>query len=209
LGGAFEVEWQHRENVPFHCTQHLTNPWYENKKVQISRDCQEVEPTIGEQLVQLWEQVPVQPMPPMVGGNMHGKMNTTETVEVIPGSNGDGGRVIRTEEEFYHGIMYEGEDAPFIPEGFPPMFGAPFSPTYLSAGSGEFMTGPPHFAPPHMFAPQQYPLYTQQGSHGFRPQDFFNMAPQMSGSPQDDMSGMPHPAASCRGGSSLPHLNPL
>ena len=33
LGGAFEVEWQHRENVPFHCTQHLTNPWNENKKV--------------------------------------------------------------------------------------------------------------------------------------------------------------------------------
>uniref|UniRef100_A0AAX7SYY5 RNA helicase n=1 Tax=Astatotilapia calliptera TaxID=8154 RepID=A0AAX7SYY5_ASTCA len=40
LGGAFSVEWIHKENIPFQCTQHILNPWNDNKKVQISRDGQ-------------------------------------------------------------------------------------------------------------------------------------------------------------------------
>lgn len=40
LGGAFGVEWIHKENLPFQCTQHILNPWNDNKKVQISRDGQ-------------------------------------------------------------------------------------------------------------------------------------------------------------------------
>uniref|UniRef100_A0A669BJE7 RNA helicase n=1 Tax=Oreochromis niloticus TaxID=8128 RepID=A0A669BJE7_ORENI len=40
LGGVFSVEWIHKENIPFQCTQHILNPWNDNKKVQISRDGQ-------------------------------------------------------------------------------------------------------------------------------------------------------------------------
>ncbi|KAL7376832.1 hypothetical protein ABVT39_016645 [Epinephelus coioides] len=40
LGGVFSVEWIHKESLPFHCTQHILNPWNDNKKVQISRDGQ-------------------------------------------------------------------------------------------------------------------------------------------------------------------------
>uniref|UniRef100_A0A671VQR6 RNA helicase n=1 Tax=Sparus aurata TaxID=8175 RepID=A0A671VQR6_SPAAU len=40
LGGVFSVKWIHKESLPFHCTQHILNPWNDNKKVQISRDGQ-------------------------------------------------------------------------------------------------------------------------------------------------------------------------
>ncbi|KAI3362257.1 hypothetical protein L3Q82_012222, partial [Scortum barcoo] len=40
LGGVFSVEWIHKESLPFPCTQHILNPWNDNKKVQISRDGQ-------------------------------------------------------------------------------------------------------------------------------------------------------------------------
>lgn len=40
LGGVFSVEWIQKESLPFHCTQHILNPWNDNKKVQISRDGQ-------------------------------------------------------------------------------------------------------------------------------------------------------------------------
>lgn len=40
LGGVFSVEWIKKESIPFHCTQHILNPWNDGKKVQISRDGQ-------------------------------------------------------------------------------------------------------------------------------------------------------------------------
>ncbi|XP_034751393.1 3'-5' RNA helicase YTHDC2 isoform X1 [Etheostoma cragini] len=55
LGGVFSVEWIHKDSVPFQCTQHIVNPWNDNKKVQISRDGQELEPQAGSQLLLLWE----------------------------------------------------------------------------------------------------------------------------------------------------------
>ncbi|XP_049908700.1 3'-5' RNA helicase YTHDC2-like [Epinephelus moara] len=58
LGGVFSVEWIHKESLPFHCTQHIFNPWNDNKKVQISRDGQELEPQAGSQLLSLWERNP-------------------------------------------------------------------------------------------------------------------------------------------------------
>ncbi|XP_077146608.1 3'-5' RNA helicase YTHDC2 [Ranitomeya variabilis] len=57
LGGVFKVEWIRKESVPFQSTHHLLNPWNENKKVQISRDGQELEPQVGEQLLLQWDRV--------------------------------------------------------------------------------------------------------------------------------------------------------
>ncbi|XP_018523323.1 3'-5' RNA helicase YTHDC2 isoform X1 [Lates calcarifer] len=54
LGGVFSVEWIHKESLPFQMTQHILNPWNDNKKVQISRDGQELEPQAGSQLLLLW-----------------------------------------------------------------------------------------------------------------------------------------------------------
>ncbi|XP_067339375.1 3'-5' RNA helicase YTHDC2 isoform X2 [Channa argus] len=57
LGGIFSLEWIHKDSLPFQCTQHILNPWNENKKVQISRDGQELEPQAGRQLLLLWERI--------------------------------------------------------------------------------------------------------------------------------------------------------
>ncbi|XP_038148771.1 3'-5' RNA helicase YTHDC2 isoform X1 [Cyprinodon tularosa] len=55
LGGLFSVEWIRKESLPFSRTQHILNPWNDNKRVQVSRDGQELEPQAGGQLLQLWE----------------------------------------------------------------------------------------------------------------------------------------------------------
>uniref|UniRef100_A0A8C3JW07 3'-5' RNA helicase YTHDC2 n=1 Tax=Calidris pygmaea TaxID=425635 RepID=A0A8C3JW07_9CHAR len=59
FGGVFKVEWIRKENIPFQFAHHLLNPWNDNKKVQISRDGQELEPQVGEQLLQLWDRTPL------------------------------------------------------------------------------------------------------------------------------------------------------
>ncbi|XP_042579270.1 LOW QUALITY PROTEIN: 3'-5' RNA helicase YTHDC2-like [Cyprinus carpio] len=57
LGGVFGVEWIRKESLGFQLTQQLLNPWNDNKRVQISRDAQELEPQTGSQLLQLWERI--------------------------------------------------------------------------------------------------------------------------------------------------------
>ncbi|KAM3937213.1 3'-5' RNA helicase YTHDC2 isoform 2-T2 [Leptodactylus fuscus] len=57
LGGVFKVEWIRKENLPFQQAHYLMNPWNDNKKVQISRDGQELEPQVGEQLLLLWDKL--------------------------------------------------------------------------------------------------------------------------------------------------------
>ncbi|XP_019749920.1 YTH domain-containing protein 2-like [Hippocampus comes] len=56
LGGVFSVEWICKENLPFQCTQHILNPLNDNKKVQISRDGQELDAQAGRLLLSLWFQ---------------------------------------------------------------------------------------------------------------------------------------------------------
>ncbi|KAI3681044.1 hypothetical protein L6452_35826 [Arctium lappa] len=52
-GRNFCVKWLKLCELSFHKTRHLRNPYNENLPVKISRDCQELEPSIGEQLASL------------------------------------------------------------------------------------------------------------------------------------------------------------
>ncbi|KAK1420333.1 hypothetical protein QVD17_21846 [Tagetes erecta] len=52
-GRNFHVRWLKLCELSFHKTRHLRNPYNENLPVKISRDCQELEPSIGEQLASL------------------------------------------------------------------------------------------------------------------------------------------------------------
>ncbi|XVE94225.1 hypothetical protein REPUB_Repub01dG0263400 [Reevesia pubescens] len=52
-GRNFSVKWLKLCELSFHKTRHLRNPYNENLPVKISRDCQELESSIGEQLANL------------------------------------------------------------------------------------------------------------------------------------------------------------
>ncbi|XP_033750300.1 LOW QUALITY PROTEIN: 3'-5' RNA helicase YTHDC2-like [Pecten maximus] len=50
-----DIEWIKRANLPFQSTHQLLNPWDDNRKVQSSKDGQEIAPHVGEALVKLWD----------------------------------------------------------------------------------------------------------------------------------------------------------
>ncbi|CAI9089659.1 OLC1v1024274C1 [Oldenlandia corymbosa var. corymbosa] len=52
-GRNFSVKWLKLCELSFHKTRHLRNPYNENLPVKISRDCQELESSVGEQLASL------------------------------------------------------------------------------------------------------------------------------------------------------------
>ena len=43
----FQIEWVKRANIPFQATRHLINPYNEHRRVQTSRDGQEVQPPVS------------------------------------------------------------------------------------------------------------------------------------------------------------------
>jgi hypothetical protein len=60
-GDSFPVEWVTTERLPFHRTRHLRNPWNHDREVKVSRDGTELEPTVGERLIQEWEKLAKEP----------------------------------------------------------------------------------------------------------------------------------------------------
>ncbi|KAJ5117357.1 hypothetical protein N7448_010989 [Penicillium atrosanguineum] len=54
LSRPFHIQWLSNEQVPFHCTHNLHNPWNVNRKVKVAGEGTEIEPSIGRKLVQLF-----------------------------------------------------------------------------------------------------------------------------------------------------------
>jgi hypothetical protein len=54
-GKPFKIKWIRTEKLPFHRTRHLRNPWNSDREVKVSRDGTEVEPSIGQRLVDEWD----------------------------------------------------------------------------------------------------------------------------------------------------------
>ncbi|KAG8678401.1 hypothetical protein FRC09_019868, partial [Ceratobasidium sp. 395] len=61
-GRPFKIKWMKTEKLPFHRTRHLRNPWNNDREVKVSRDGTEVEPSIGQRLIDEWDRV-VEPEP--------------------------------------------------------------------------------------------------------------------------------------------------
>ncbi|KAF8610435.1 hypothetical protein BDV93DRAFT_16238 [Ceratobasidium sp. AG-I] len=68
-GKPFKINWIRTEKLPFHRTRHLRNPWNSDREVKVSRDGTEVEPSIGQRLIDEWDQV-VEPESPTVAPSM-------------------------------------------------------------------------------------------------------------------------------------------
>jgi hypothetical protein len=54
-GQPFCVNWIRTERLPFFRTRHLRNPWNHGREVKVSRDGTELEPSIGQQLLEEWD----------------------------------------------------------------------------------------------------------------------------------------------------------
>ena len=59
-GEPFQVEWIRTERLPFYRTRHLRNPWNHDREVKVSRDGTELEPSVGQALLEEWDK----PEPP-------------------------------------------------------------------------------------------------------------------------------------------------
>lgn len=54
-GESFKIEWISTTKLPFNRTRHLRNPWNHNREIKVSRDGTELEPSVGQQLLDQWE----------------------------------------------------------------------------------------------------------------------------------------------------------
>ena len=80
-GESFRVEWVCTERLPFHRIRHLRNPWNHDREVKVSRDGTELEPTVGQTLVEEWHKLATAVEPPQAsstGGKGKGRRNKPE-----------------------------------------------------------------------------------------------------------------------------------
>ncbi|EUC67348.1 YTH domain protein, partial [Rhizoctonia solani AG-3 Rhs1AP] len=67
-GKPFKIRWIKTEKLPFHRTRHLRNPWNSDREVKVSRDGTEVEPAVGQRLLDEWDRVVESPEPAPAAG---------------------------------------------------------------------------------------------------------------------------------------------
>lgn len=73
-GKPFKIEWISTNRLPFYRTRGLRNPWNANREVKIARDGTELEPSVGERLIQMFHRLgpsssaATMMQPPQLGG---------------------------------------------------------------------------------------------------------------------------------------------
>lgn len=67
-GKPFKVEWLSANRLPFYRTRGLRNPWNANRDVKIARDGTELEPSVGERLLQMFHRLGPSMPPTQHGG---------------------------------------------------------------------------------------------------------------------------------------------
>jgi hypothetical protein len=60
-GECFKIEWICTEKLPFYRIRHLRNPWNHEREVKVSRDGTELEPIVGQRLLDEWRNLAEQP----------------------------------------------------------------------------------------------------------------------------------------------------
>ena len=54
-GREFKIEWLRTKRLSFNRTRHLRNPWNHDREVKVSRDGTELEPSVGQRLIDEWD----------------------------------------------------------------------------------------------------------------------------------------------------------
>lgn len=62
-GESFKIEWLSTERLPFYRTRLIRNPWNHHREVKVSRDGTELEPSVGQTLLEEWHRLAGQPPP--------------------------------------------------------------------------------------------------------------------------------------------------
>lgn len=60
-GESFKVQWLCTDRLPFYRTRHLRNPWNHDREIKVSRDGTELEPGVGQRLLDEWESMATEP----------------------------------------------------------------------------------------------------------------------------------------------------
>jgi hypothetical protein len=94
-GQAFKVEWLCTERIPFHRIRHLRNPWNHDREIKVSRDGTELEPGVGQQLLEQWQTLAAAPTT-AVTSKLAAAMNeravkSTPVLSSTVGKSGGGG----------------------------------------------------------------------------------------------------------------------
>lgn len=69
-GDSFKIDWIKTTRVPFTRTRHLRNPWNHGREIKVSRDGTEVEPSVGQRLLDEWDDL-CDPPPPTKTHDFH------------------------------------------------------------------------------------------------------------------------------------------
>ncbi|XP_059668469.1 30-kDa cleavage and polyadenylation specificity factor 30 [Cornus florida] len=184
-GRNFSVKWLKLCELSFHKTRHLRNPYNENLPVKISRDCQELEPSIGEQLASL---LYLEPDSELMAISVAAESKREE--EKAKGVNPDNGTENPDIVPFEDNEEEEEEESEEEDESFGQGFGA----TAQGRGRGRGMIWPPHMPlargarplpgmrgfPPVMMGPDGF-SYGAVTPDGFPMPDLFGMGPRAFG----------------------------
>ncbi|KAI4297046.1 hypothetical protein L6164_036955 [Bauhinia variegata] len=138
-GRNFSLKWLKLCELSFHKTRHLRNPYNENLPVKISRDCQELEPSIGEQLASL---LYLEPDSELMAVSLaaESKREEEKAKGVNPGEGGENPDIVPFEDNEEE--EEEEEESDEEEENFGPGLG----PAAQGRGRGRGMLWPPHMA---------------------------------------------------------------
>ncbi len=84
-GESFRVEWIKTTRLPFYRTRQLRNPWNHDREVKVSRDGTELEPSVGQALLDEWDKP--EPSPPT---QPPGRSGTKSSPPDVPQENEGG-----------------------------------------------------------------------------------------------------------------------
>nr|QEX51154.1 zinc finger CCCH domain-containing protein 45 isoform X1 [Cymbidium ensifolium] len=188
-GRNFSVKWLKLCELSFNKTHHLRNPYNDNLPVKISRDCQELEPFIGEQLASLlYLETDSELMQMLIAAESKreeekakGANNTDETVEnpdIVLFDDNEEEEEDESDEEDDIAVSAQGRgrgrgmfwQPPMqLARGVRPVLGVRgFPPVMMGVdGFGYGAVGPEGFAAPDIFgAPRVFPPYGGQRFSG-------------------------------------------